>query len=190
MVWSFSFQDGFSCAYFDLHISLLVCLLLCLCFVITCRLQRRSVTDRKRCTSHDVNWNDSFSAQRPLLAECGLVRYPGYYGRWFGVCLLHGTGVPNERNLKIDLSLLETINWPLIRGLQLIFNYRGKIISALHSQLALDTRPKLPARVREDAFSQPATLMKSWFSQQVLTALFCQPGIVKITLFRISINQF
>ena len=94
------------------------------------------------------------------------------------------TEVLNERNFKIDLSLLETIDWHLIRGLQLIINYRGKIISALHSQLAPDTRAKLPARVRlEDAFSQPATLMKSWFSQQVLTALFCQPGIAKITLF-------
>ena len=62
--------------------------------------------------------------------------------------------VLNERNFKIDLLLLETINWHLIRGLQLIINYRGKIISALHSQLAPDTCAKLPARVRlEDAFS-------------------------------------
>ena len=99
--------------------------------------------------------------------------------------------VPNERNFDIDLSLLGTINGHLIRGLQLIINFRGKIISALHSQLALEIYAKLPARIRlEDAFSQPAPLMKSWFSEQVVTELFCQPEIAKVTLFRILVNQF
>lgn len=51
----------------------------------------------------------------------------------------HITGVPNEKIFKIDWSLPETITGHPISDLRLIINHRGKKISALQSQLAVDT---------------------------------------------------
>ena len=77
-----------------------------------------------------MNSNIFFSkAKPPVLKQCNsLISFQKdiFQGKW----QKHQT----REISKIDFSLLKTINWHLTRGLQLIINDRGKIISALHSQ--------------------------------------------------------
>ena len=83
------------------------------------------------------------------------------------------TGVLNEKIFKIDLLLALSIVWQSPSILWLIINFRGKILSAPQSQLAVYYEMYLPARIfaMEPKF-QPAIFFSSPFFASKLGSYF------------------